>query len=58
MLQYMIVIAESWPIAVMVAAITAGIVVRRSLKQAMDNSQQVRDLRASNAVTVRERDDR
>lgn len=49
------IVAESYPIAIMVVGIAASIVVRRSLKQSME----IRDsqYRASNAVVIRERTD-
>lgn len=50
------IVAESWPIAVMVVGLSITTVTNRRLKQAMDDSQAVRDLRASQALTVRKRD--
>jgi hypothetical protein len=50
------IIAASWPIAVMVVGTIAGIVINSRLKQAQEDSQAVRDLRASQAVTVQSRE--
>jgi len=57
MLEYLKVIAESWPIAVMVIGISAAIVIRRSLRQAMNNSAEIQELRASSALVVRNKDE-
>ena len=57
MLEYLKVIAESWPIAVMVIGVSAAIVVRRSLRQAMNNSAEIQELRASSALVVRNKDE-
>lgn len=56
-MQALQIIAGSWPIAIMVIGIATAVVVNRRLKQAMDDSQAVRDLRANQAVVVRNRDD-
>lgn len=47
------VVAESWPIAVMVVGLAAISVANRRMKQAMDDSQAVQDLRASQSTAVR-----
>lgn len=54
-LEYLKVIASSWPLTIMVIGLAAAIVVNRRLKQAMDDSQAVRDLNASQSVVVRGR---
>lgn len=51
------IIATSWPIAIMVVAISAAIVLSRRWKQAMDNQLEVQNIRASQAVVVRGRDE-
>lgn len=56
MVEVLSIVAQSWPIAFMVVGTGAAIVVNRRLKQAMDDSRAVRDMRASQAVTVRDRD--
>lgn len=55
MLQYLTVIAESWPLTLMVVGIAIAIVVNRRLKQMQDDSQTLRDIRASKSVVVRDR---
>ncbi len=55
MIQTLQIIAGSWPIAIMVIGLSTAIVVNRRLKQAMDDSQAVRDLKASQSVVVRHR---
>lgn len=53
------IIAQSWPIAVMVVGVASAIVVRRSLKQVMDNDRAEKLDRAqgNKAVVVRSRED-
>lgn len=53
MIEILGIIAGSWPIAIMAVGIVTAIVVNQRLKQAMDNSQAVRDIKASQAVVVR-----
>lgn len=55
MIEYLQIIATSWPIAIMVIAISAAIVLNRRWKQAMDNKLEVQNIRASQAVVVRDR---
>lgn len=52
-------VAGSWPLAVAVVGVAVAIVVRRSLKQAMDNNRAVKIDRAqgNQAVVVRSRED-
>jgi NADH:ubiquinone oxidoreductase subunit F (NADH-binding) len=51
------IIAGSWPIAVMVVGVSIALVVRRSIKQAMDNDREAKRDRAmgNQAVVVRDR---
>ena len=51
------IIAESWPIAIMVIGLAAAYVIRRSLKQVMDHSAKMDEYRAGTAVVVRQRTD-
>lgn len=55
MIEVLQIIATSWPIAVMVIGLAAAITVRRSLKQSMDNSNEIQNIRASQSVVVRDR---
>lgn len=57
MMEALRIIAGSWPIACMVVGLAAAVVVRRTLKQAMDNSQALALDRASGnrAVVVQPR---
>jgi len=57
MIQVLSIIASSWPIAIMVIGIAVAIVVNQRLKQAMDDSQTIQNLKANQAVVVRNRDD-
>lgn len=55
MLQYLIVIAESWPIAVMVIGVAVCIVVRRSIRQRLAITERTTALhRSDKAVVVHE----
>jgi len=56
MIEVLLIVANSWPIAVMVVGLGVCVVVRRCIKQAMDNSAEVQTVRASNAVVVRQSD--
>ena len=51
------IIAESWPIAIMVIGLAAAYVIRRSLKQVMDHSAKMDEYRAGTAAVVRQRTD-
>lgn len=55
MIEVLSIIASSWPITIMVVAIAAAIVVRRSLKQAMDNSDKMNEYHTKQAIVVRQR---
>jgi hypothetical protein len=55
MIEVLQIIAGSWPIALMVVVTIAGIVLNNRWKQAMDDSQAVKDLRASQALVVKDR---
>lgn len=57
LIDILVIVATSWPITVMVVGVSAAFVIRRSLKQAMDNADDVRNLRAVNSELVRARDD-
>lgn len=57
MIEYLRIIAGSWPIACTVIGISTAITIRRTLRQAMDNSRDAREYRASQAVVVRGRED-
>lgn len=57
MIEVLQIIAGSWPIALMVVVAIAGAVLNNRWKQVLDDSQAVRDLRATQAVVVRGRDD-
>lgn len=58
MIEILNIISGSWPIAAMVIGVAAAITIRRSFKQALDNTAQQNEYRASSAVTVRNhRDD-
>lgn len=56
MIQVLSIVAASWPIAFMLVGITVAVIVNRRLKQAMDDSQAVRDLHASQSMVVRNRE--
>jgi hypothetical protein len=51
------IVAGSWPIAVMVIGVSAAVVVRRSLKQVMDNdrAKELDRAQGNNAVVVTSR---
>lgn len=55
MMEILTIIASSWPIATMVVAIAAAIVVRRSLKQSMDLTDKMNEYNINKAVVVRQR---
>lgn len=57
MIEVLQIIATSWPIALMTIVTIAAIVLNRRWKQVLDDSQAVRDLRSTQAVVVRDRDD-
>ena len=57
MLEFLRIIAGSWPIAAMVIGIAAAIVIRRTFKQMMDATEKQNEYRASNAVVVKQRED-
>lgn len=56
MIEYLRIIATSWPIAIMVVAAVAGFVINRRIKQAQDDSAAIYNLKTKNAVVVRSRD--
>lgn len=53
MIEVLFIIASSWPIAIMVVATVAGIVVNRRWKQTQDDRAAIYNLHASNAPVVR-----
>lgn len=57
MIQVLSIIAGSWPIAIIVIGVATAVVVNRRLKQAMDDSRTIQELRVSQAVVVRNRND-
>lgn len=57
MIEVLQIIATSWPIALMIIVIVIAIVLNKRWKQVLDDSQAVRDLRSSQAMVVRDRDD-
>lgn len=58
-LQGLRIVAESWPLAAMVVGVAAAVVVRRSLRQAMDNTRAESEDRAqgNRAVVVSGREE-
>lgn len=58
MLEYLHVIAGSWPIAIMVVGLGTAVVVRQSFKQLMNNSRaaQIDRAQGNNAVVVQRKD--
>lgn len=57
MIEILQIVATSWPIALMVICISIAVVVSRRWKQAMDNQLEVQNIRSSQAVVVRSRED-
>lgn len=56
MIEVLRIIASSWPIAIMVVGLGITIVVNRRVKQGMDDTQTLRDIRSEQAVVIRNRD--
>lgn len=52
MMEALQIVAGSWPIACMVVGLSAAVVIRRTLKQAMDNSQALALDRANGSKSV------
>lgn len=57
MLEYLKVIAESWPLAVMVVFLSGAFVLNRRWKQYQEDQAAIYNLRSTNAVTVHHVDD-